>query len=270
MPIHRIPPSFRERVWGRCQLEPWFPNQRKQTGEVWFENAGEVTLRVKFRFTSAALSVQPHPDDMAACALNGPAKTEMWRVLAAEPGTRIAAGFREPITPERLRESASSGEIEDLLEWYDAVPGDTFFIPAGTVHAIGAGLVMCEVQENSDVTYRLNDDGSELRLDQGSSVSRRDQFNARVAPIGNQLISCKHFTVTRFASTQTRFSLEGRVATGGRVYTPPRDRATMVIAIEGSGEIDGSATKAGEVWMVAAGTPAVDLRGELTVLVATA
>jgi mannose-6-phosphate isomerase len=271
MPIKRITPEFRERVWGRTNLEPWFSNPGGNIGEVWFENGGELPLLVKFLFTSAKLSVQVHPDDAAARAENSPGKTEMWDVLAAEPGAKIAAGFREPVTEQRLRESAVTGEIEDLLEWHDAAPGDTFFLPAGTVHAIGAGLVLCEIQQNSDITYRLYDygRGRELHLDQGAAVSHRDRFNPRVTPRGTSLVSCKHFTVERLGSTQTRFSIDGRVSTGGRVYVPPKDRAAMVIVIDGIGEIDGSATRAGEVWMVAAGTAGVELSGELTVLTAT-
>lgn len=270
MPIRRIEPSFRERVWGRTKLAPWFPNQKETIGEVWFDSGGELPLLVKSLFTSAKLSVQVHPDNAAARAQNSLGKTEMWHILAAEPGAKIAAGFRKPITEQRLRESALSGEIENLLEWHDAAPGDTFFIPAGTVHAIGAGLVLCEIQQNSDITYRLYDygRGRELHLDQGAAVSHRDRFNPRVMPSGNALISCEHFTVERLGSSQTRFSIDGRVSTGGRVYAPPRDRAAMVIVIDGIGKIDGSATRAGEVWMVAAGTAGVELSGELTVLTA--
>jgi mannose-6-phosphate isomerase len=271
MSIRQITPSFRERVWGRTQLEPWFPNQKEKTGEVWFETAGELLLLVKFLFTSANLSVQVHPDDATARLENSLGKTEMWHVLAAEPGAKIAAGFREPVTEQRLRESAVSGEIEDLLAWHDAAPGDTFFIPAGTVHAIGAGLVLCEIQQASDITYRLYDygRGRELHLDQGVKVSHRDRFNPRATPRKNSLVSCEHFTVERLGSTQTRFSIDGRVSTGGRVYVPPKDRAAMVIVIDGVGEIDRSATRAGEVWMVDVGTAGAELSGELTVLTAT-
>jgi mannose-6-phosphate isomerase len=271
MAIRRIEPSFRERVWGRTQLEPWFPNQKEETGEVWFEGP-ELPLLVKFLFTSSKLSVQVHPDDTTARELHdSPGKTEMWHVLAAEPGAKIAAGFREPITTEQLRESAVSGEIEDLLEWHDAAAGDTFFIPAGTVHAIGAGLVLCEIQQASDITYRLYDygRGRELHLDQGVKVSHRDRCKPHVTPRENSLVSCEHFTVARLGSTQTRFSIDGRVSTGGQVYASPKDDAAMVIVIDGIGEIDGSATRAGEVWMVAAGTVGVEFSGELTVLTAT-
>src|SRR6476660_7140505 len=158
--VTRLTPRFVPKVWGSIHLEPWFPNASEKIGEVWFEplpGASALPLLIKFLFTTEPLSVQVHPEG----------KTEMWHILAAEPGAKIAAGFREPITGQRLRESALSGEIEQLLEWFEARPGDTFFIPAGTVHAIGAGLVLCEIQQHSDLTYRLFDYGRrrELHLD---------------------------------------------------------------------------------------------------------
>src|SRR5712691_5956864 len=127
--MKRLTPDFREKIWGATHLEPWFPNSDRKIGEVWFEK--DSPLLVKFLFTTEKLSVQVHP----------PGKTEMWHVLAAEPGAQIAAGFREEISPEKLREASLSGAIMDLLAWHTARRGDTYFLPAGTVHAVGEGLV---------------------------------------------------------------------------------------------------------------------------------
>src|ERR1041385_525560 len=131
--LTRLTPSFKPKVWGSQHLEPLHRDRAEKIGEVWFErpaDAPKPPLLIKFLFTTEPLSVQVHPEG----------KTEMWHILAAEPGAKIAAGFRQPITGQRLRDSAISGEIEQLLEWFEARPGDTFFIPAGTVHAIGEGL----------------------------------------------------------------------------------------------------------------------------------
>ena len=147
MPLRKLEPSFRERPWGTRNLEPWFPNVRAKAGpfpigEVWFETP-EVPLLVKFLFAKENLSVQVHPDDKyARFHHSSPGKTEMWHVLKAEPGAKIAAGFREPVTSEQARAGALDGTIMGMLEWFDAQAGDTFFIPAGTVHAIGAGLTI--------------------------------------------------------------------------------------------------------------------------------
>src|SRR5579862_5543216 len=112
MPLERLKPRFLEKVWGSEHLEPWFRSTGAKIGEVWFEGSTELPLLVKLLFTSAALSVQVHPDDAYARKHhNSRGKTEMWHVLAAEPGARIAAGFRESITPQRAREAALSGEI---------------------------------------------------------------------------------------------------------------------------------------------------------------
>ena len=254
MALERLTPRFLEKVWGSVHLEPWFASTGQKIGEVWFEREAPLPLLVKFLFTSENLSVQVHPgDEYAAAHHHSPGKTEMWHILAAEPGARIAAGFRKPLSAEHLRAASESGSIMDLLAWHDAAPGDTFFIPAGTVHAIGAGLVLCEIQQVSDVTYRLFDyhRGRELQLDQSLDVSDRKPYSARVQPRGDLLVSCSHFTVRRH-----------RVDGSLRLDAPPQ----MLIAIEGQGECSGQSLRAGEAWYLPPGSPPLDLRGHLTLL----
>src|SRR5208282_4891768 len=116
------------------------------------------------------------------------------------------------ITPRRLREASLSGEIEDLLQWFDAAPGDTFFSPAGTVHAIGAGLTLCEIQQHSDVTYRLYDYGRprELHLDRAMDVSKLGPHLARQVPNGQILVSSRFFTTSKLCiSSPTTHILAG-------------------------------------------------------------
>jgi mannose-6-phosphate isomerase len=252
----RIEPSFREKIWGATRLEPWFPNSASKIGEVWFEAAPELPL-VKFLFTTEKLSVQVHPDDAHAQRHHqSPGKTEMWYILAAEPGARIAAGFRRPLTPEQARAAAVSGEIEGLLQWFEARPGDTFFIPAGTVHAIGAGLALCEIQQKSDVTYRLYDYGRprELHLDQALAVSSLVPHAARRQPLENVLVSCRHFATECVGANRST------------EYRPFADRAHLLIAIEGVGEIAGQPIRAGEVWHVLPASDSFQLSGNLRLL----
>src|SRR5262249_13035711 len=132
-------------------------------------------------------------------------KTEMWHVLRAEPGARIAAGFRREITKEELRETALSGAILELLEWQEARAGNTFFLPAGTVHAVGEGLVMFEIQQNSDLTYRLYDygRGRDLHLEHGMNVSSLTPASVRAQPQGRVLASCKYFTTSKISLAGT-------------------------------------------------------------------
>src|ERR1700693_2852803 len=97
----RLTPRLLEKVWGSTVLEPWFPNQSQKTGEVWFEGVPDLPLLVKLLFTSEKLSVQVHPTDGDARLHGGSrGKTEMWHVLRADPGAKIAAGFRREISEQ--------------------------------------------------------------------------------------------------------------------------------------------------------------------------
>jgi mannose-6-phosphate isomerase len=239
--VQRLPSMAYEKVWGSPLTEPWFRNpERRNIGEVWFAASDSVPLLVKFLFTSDNLSIQVHPrDEYAAQHHQSPGKTEMWHILRAEPGARIALGFRESISPERLRESALNGEIVDLMNWIPVKAGDTFFTPAGTVHALGKGLVLCEIQQLSDVTYRLYDwgrTGRELHLDHGVAVSDTGcHYGERTLPV-----ECPYF----------RTSL---VEVAGSAMCPAQARNTLYIALEGEGSIAGQPFHTGEAWEAAAG-----------------
>lgn len=252
-----LTPVFKEKVWGSTHLEPLFPNSDKKVGEVWFEGVDHLPWLIKFLFTTEKLSVQVHPDDeYARRHHHSSGKTEMWHVLRAEPGARIAAGFRETITPEKLREASLSGEIEDLLQWFDAQAGDTFFIPAGTVHAIGAGLTLCEIQQHSDVTYRLYDYGRprELHLDRAVEVSDTGPHVARRRIQGEVLVSCPYFTTSKFCiSNSIR-------------HIPPSAGGGILIVIEGSGTLDGHPIQAGGVWYLEETVRETEVSGSATFL----
>ncbi len=235
----RLPTRFLEKVWGATDLSPWYPSAGKKIGEVWFD--ADQPLLVKFVFTSDRLSVQVHPnDEFAGLHEKSRGKTEMWYVMRADPGARIAIGFRESISRERLREAAVSGEIERLLNWLEVEAGDAFFIPAGTVHAIGGGLALCEIQQNSDVTYRLYDYGRprELHLDKGLQVSRTEASSPKSVMLP---IDCQYFH-TELART-----------TSSLLYKPEPGRFHIVIFISGAGTIAGRRFNEGEAWLVPAG-----------------
>ncbi len=175
-----LPIRMVEKPWGRDALPAPFtapPGQR--IGEVWFEPPPELPqLLIKYIFTSDKLSVQVHPSD---AQLPGHGKEECWLVIAAEPGALLGIGFSEPIGPEAMRAAALDGSIEHLLDWHPVQAGDFFYIPAGTVHAIGAGVSLIEVQQASEVTYRLYDYGRPraLHLDDGIAVARGDPYATR-------------------------------------------------------------------------------------------
>lgn len=260
--VARIPHrAVAKKEWGSTQLEPWFPNSSEKIGEMWFESPNDGPLLIKFLFTTAALSVQVHPNDEYARKHHplpggriSRGKTEMWHILRAEPGAKIAAGFREPISAERMHAAALSGEIENLLEWHDANPGDTFFIPAGTVHAIGGGLTLCEIQQASDITYRLYDYGRprELHLEHGVRVSNLGPHAARTKSRDGILVECPYFTTER-------------IAVSGSAAIPALDKEQSVIALEGSGEIGGLTAHAGQVFLLPAGESAT-VSGNISLL----
>ena len=175
----KLPTRSVAKPWGRPVLPaPFVAPAGEAIGEVWFEPPAALdALLVKYIFTSQALSVQVHPSD---AQLAGGGKEECWLVIDAEPGATLGVGFRHPVTSAAMRAAALDGSIEQLLDWHPVQAGDFFYIPAGTVHAIGAGVSLIEVQQNSDVTYRLYDYGRprELHLDEGIAVAKGEPYAA--------------------------------------------------------------------------------------------
>jgi len=257
MSLVRLTPVPHKKVWGSRHLQPWFPNPEEPVGEFWFEGVKNSPLLIKFLFTSQKLSVQVHPDDEYARRHHGSrGKTEMWHVLRAEPGAKIAAGFRTAIQPEELAAAARSGEILDLLNWVEAREGDTFFIPAGTVHAIGEGLALCEIQQNSDLTYRLYDYGRprELHLERAAEVSHLGPHAARPMIEGNTLVSCEYFSTEKI-----------RIA-GTGVHRRGRDRKAWWIVLDGAVEIGGQRGRPGDVFYAPEGEGELTLSGDAVLL----
>lgn len=285
----RLAPIFRERVWGRRALAPYFPDTfRDPIGEAWFtdqENptslgislgeciaqapgilgtGGDPThpdmcpLLVKLLFTTERLSVQVHPDDnYAQLHHQSLGKTEAWYVVEAEPAAAVALGFCKRISAERLLDAVQTGEIEQLLDWRHVQTGDAIYTPAGTVHAIGAGLTICEIQENSDLTYRLYDYGRprELHLKHGIAVAHLGPCEQQTQPATlaagrEQLVVSSYFRLERLRPAHSV-----RIARGLPHYA-------LLICLRGSGTIAQKRFKAGECWFVPAGNAAFEILGE--------
>ena len=193
----RIEPIFSERLWGARSLAPLFPEMNDlkfPVGEAWltgldchiangpfvgqtlgrawramtigwrgpqFQDDTDFPLLLKFIFPTDKLSIQVHPDDAYAAAheaaAGGRGKTEMWYVISVEPGARLLAGLKPGVTKERFLTALAEHALEDLFLSHEVCAGDTFFIPAGMPHTIGPGMIICEVQEYSDLTYRIYD-----------------------------------------------------------------------------------------------------------------
>lgn len=205
LPIHMV-----EKPWGRDDLPaPFVAPRGQRIGEIWFTPPPELDrLLIKYIFTSEKLSVQVHPSDAQteAMGIGRQGKEECWLVIAAQPGARLGIGFDREYSEDMLRAAALDGRIEHMLRWHTVQPGDFFYIPANTVHAIGAGVSLIEVQQNSDITYRLYDYGRprELHLDAALAVARRKPYDAaRHARIGTSgemmLVDGPHFALARLA-----------------------------------------------------------------------
>lgn len=128
-------------------------------GEKNYEKYGlGFPLLIKFIDAQDNLSVQVHPDDELAQRKYGQSgKTEMWHVIASEPGSGLYVGFNKTVSKAQFEEAIANGTVEDVLQFYPVQPGDTFMIPAGTVHAIGKGVLLAEIQQPSDITFRVFD-----------------------------------------------------------------------------------------------------------------
>ena len=119
---------------------------------------GKLPLLVKFIDAKKDLSIQVHPDDEMAMREHGKmGKSEMWYIIKADEGAHLYAGFRQEITPEEYQRRIADGTITDVLADHQVKPGDVFYLPAGRVHAICGGILLAEVQQSSDVTYRIYD-----------------------------------------------------------------------------------------------------------------
>lgn len=175
-------------------------------GEQNYEKYGlGFPLLIKYIDAQDNLSVQVHPDDELAQRKYGQnGKTEMWHVIDAEPGSGLFIGFNRKITQEQYKEAVTSGSLVNLLQFYPVQPGDTFMIPAGVVHAIGKGVLLAEIQQPSDVTFRIFDwnrvdeDGNarELHTEEAFEAIRYEenfgQFKVEYQPTLNQTVPLVH------------------------------------------------------------------------------
>jgi mannose-6-phosphate isomerase len=238
---HRV-----EKPWGRHRLYPGFADPAldgEPVGEIWFQTPGNAApdLLIKYLFTSEKLSVQVHPDDDQAHAAGLPrGKDECWVILDAEPDSTIALGTLAPIDRATLKAAALDGSIEQLLDWKPVKAGDFFDSASGTIHAIGAGITLIEVQQNSETTYRLYDYGRprELHLEAGVAVSDPVPFvphpmPGRVADDRVILVEGPKFVLERWPG-------------GHRAVALPHGVTGWLVPIAGEGVADGIAWRAGD------------------------
>jgi mannose-6-phosphate isomerase len=286
----RIDPTFVPRIWGARSLAPLYPERtnekesigevwltgrdcriatspfaRKTLGEAWREMGSEWTgsrlrdrdyfpLLVKFIFPDDKLSIQVHPEDDYAerheTAAGGRGKTEMWYAIDARDGAELMLGLRPDVTREEFRRALDSGTVEACLNHVRVRTGDAVFVPSGTAHSIGPGMILCEIQEYSDITYRVFDynrlsaEGKprELHIERALDVIHfGEQKGGKLEPVTKQqgpltetfYVACNYFATERWefrepvaaATELAHFDLlislagSGRIETGGKSHS---------------------------------------------------
>ena len=220
------------------------------------ENAGEFPLLIKLIDAAGPLSVQVHPDDDYARRVeHGLGKTEMWYVLEADEGAGIYYGFKRKTSLEEMKAAIATNTLTELLNWVPVRAGECFLIPAGTVHALGAGLLVAEVQQSSNLTYRVYDYGRigadgkprPLHIEKALAVAHRESPQNPVGPAEpERIVEGGHiqplFTCDKF--TTAVLTVEGTMAD-----SVSAESFVSLLVLDGEGTVNGR----GETYAVAKG-----------------
>jgi len=234
--------------WGSRDLRPWslVSTSDGPIGELWFERPGpaapKTALLLKMLFTTEPLSIQVHPDDAFARSIglaNG--KTEAWYIVSAIPGAKVAVGLNYPRSVAALRTAITDGSIANIVHWQPVRPGDVVFIPAGTIHAIGAGIVLVEIQQHSDATFRLFDYGRErqLHIEDAVAVATAGPCRTQSPP---QRLSGARTVLT----VNSYFVMEQIDLARGSVWALDASKETWLLAIEGRAQLGSTGLEPGE------------------------
>jgi mannose-6-phosphate isomerase len=309
-PIH-IEPTFSPRLWGARSLAPLYPeksNLAQPLGEAWltdvdcriasppFEgktlgvawrempvewrgtrlaSSTDFPLLVKFIFPKEKLSVQVHPDDAYAQAheraAGGRGKTEMWHIVSAEATAQLFLGLKPGSDKDKFLAALASHTVENLFLAHAVHAGDTFFVPAGMPHTVGANMIVCEVQEYSDLTYRMYDydrvdthgTPRELHLDKALAVTQFGGLHGgRVSPlpISNGPVKKTLLAACRYFATE-RWEFQATVQTETRA-----DQFELFVVLEGAGSIHWQGAplsyNRGQCWLMPASLGRFSLQAE--------
>ena len=260
--MYKFEPILKTLVWG---TESWVlssvpgsesvvsegPEAGKTLSEVY---GGEFPLLIKFIDARKDLSIQVHPgDELAGKRHGGHGKDEMWYIIGAAEGAHLYSGLAKPLTPEEYARRVEDGTIIDVLGDHVVAPGDVFFIPSGRIHSICGGCYLAEIQQTSDITYRIYDynrpglDGKPRQLhtelakdaiDYTVADDYRTHYERREnEPV--ELLKCEHFTTTLF---ELSAPLSCPAPGGGRWLT--------VACASGSGTVNGATLSAGQALLL--------------------
>jgi mannose-6-phosphate isomerase len=226
--------------WGSTDLRPWskIHHDGLAIGEIWFQRADidapDPALLLKLLFTKEPLSIQVHPDDAFARSIgleNG--KTEAWYILSATPDAKVALGLMRQLSAGQLRASIEDGSVSDLVQWRRVQKDDVVFVPAGTIHTIGAGIVLAEIQQRSDATFRLFDHGRQRKLHLDNAVAAANAGPAecqsaprRLTDARTLLVASPHFVLERIdLSPESNWQIHA-------------ENETWLLVLEGHARID--------------------------------
>ncbi len=237
----------------------------------WGENAAKFPffpVLIKLIDSADNLSVQVHPSDEYALKNEGQfGKTEMWYIVEAEEGAGIYLGFRRDVTAEEFGKAIEDNTVLELLNFFPVKKGEHYFIAAGTVHAIGKGCLIAEIQQNSNLTYRVYDynrkdasgKGRELHIEKAKRVANLHRFEncpySEAYNGGTRIGKCAYFTVTKY------------VLTGEKKLSADRKSFNAVTFVSGQGTIAGREARKGDTFFVPAGYGEYTVNGNAEILV---
>ena len=239
MTIEHAKSHFEPKPWGVVDTRPWSNagGGVESIGEIWYERAtpgaAPPSLLLKLLLTSKPLSIQVHPDDAYARSIGLPnGKTEAWYVLGAAPEAKVALGLKLRLSSSQLRQAIDDGTIAECVVWQPAHAGDAAFVPAGTIHAVGAGLIIAEIQQRSDTTFRIFDygRGRTLNIDDALAVANAGPADFGIKPASGAgtrilLTSNRYFTFEKIdLAPDSSWQLEAL-------------RETWLLVIEGSARV---------------------------------
>ena len=293
MQIQKLYPECKDYIWGGNKLKEIYGKETEKTpcAESWelsFHKDGPTKLSsgrslaevateadlgehtkdfsffpvlIKFIDAKQDLSVQVHPSDAYALKNeNSFGKTEMWYIVEAEQGAGIYLGFRESVTKEEYEKAIAEKRLTDLLNFYEVKAGECYFIPSGTIHAIGKGCLICEIQQNSNLTYRVYDYGRrdangnerELHVDKALCVTNLEKFER--ASLGGDLLGVsKYFNVRKLSVKNETLSTNEK-------------SFACICCVKGEGEIDGQKISVGDSYFVPANYGEYTLKGEMEII----
>ncbi len=295
--VYKLTPALKDNIWGGNKLRGYGKESDKdriaESWELSFTNGGEARTEngaemseafprstwgtsadrfrafpvlTKFIDAKDNLSVQVHPSDDYALANEGQfGKTEMWYVVEADEGAGLYMGLERECDPDEFAASVADGTVEQLLSFKRVKRGDVYFIPSGTIHAIGAGVVIFEIQQNSTLTYRLYDymrrdkDGNlrELHVDKAMKVSLLEPYKETAFDEDDESLigKCEYFETRKYKLNFTK-----------KVFNVEKDSFLSITCVGGSGAVDGKKTSLGDTFFIPAGAGEIVVEGDLEII----